>query len=149
MVRQNQEHMFIVSKKEMFMIELAGFSSPSFYENPYPFYQKLRTAGNIVKISSGVFISGTYSITKSILNHKSMGRSFITRAGQRYGDDKLSSKIFDTFADSLLFLNPPDHTQLHASMTQAFNHSQYELFRQRAQEAAERFNRFIRARRRL
>ena len=43
-------------------MKFSDLSSPAFYENPYPFYEQLRSQGALIPLAPNVVITGRYAV---------------------------------------------------------------------------------------
>ena len=90
---------------------------PAFVQNPYPFYEKMRSAGPLVHWPDYDIICATdYATIDTILRDRRFGRAPIppiqvpTHLKQFYAVE----------AHSMLELEPPDHTRLRSAVLRAF-----------------------------
>jgi cytochrome P450 len=97
------------------------FSSPEFFENPYPLYEKIRSAGPFVQFTPNAFITGRMSIVEPLLRDRGMGKNYMPGVIVRYGESAPSQPVFQTFSRTFLMMNPPTHTRLRGRLTKAFN----------------------------
>jgi cytochrome P450 len=117
-------------------MRLTDFSTPAFFDNPYPLYEKLRAAGPLVSLSPTAMISGRYEVVDAILHDRRMGKDYIGSVRLRYGDDAVQMPLFQGISRMFLVMNAPAHTRLRALMMKAFNARQVESIRKIAQDAA-------------
>lgn len=102
-------------------MNLIDFSGPDFYENPYLVYRELRAEGDLVNVSSNMWMSGRYDIVTSFLRDKRLGRGYIGQMRSRYGNEIASGEAFRLFEQSVLMMNKPRHTHIRSILMQAFN----------------------------
>ncbi|WP_144158039.1 cytochrome P450 [Paraburkholderia sp. BCC1885] len=97
------------------------FSSPAFFENPYPLYEKIRNAGPFVQFGPNAFVTGRMLIVEALLRDRGMGKNYMPGVIVRYGESAPSQPVFQTLSRTFLMMNPPTHTRLRARLTKAFN----------------------------
>jgi cytochrome P450 len=105
------------------------FSSPEFFEDPYPLYEKLRLAGAIVPIGRNAVVTGRLSVIESLLRNRSMGKAYMQSVVARYGSGASLQPLFKTLSRTFLMMNPPAHTRLRALLMKAFNARQMDKLR--------------------
>jgi cytochrome P450 len=105
---------------EVLSMNLSDFSSSAFYENPYPLYRELREAGALVSLLPTLWITGRYPVTQALLRDKHVGRDFVHYLNTRYDEVTAAGPAFKVFTQSVLMMNPPEHTVLRAKMAKAF-----------------------------
>jgi hypothetical protein len=119
-------------------MQIADFASPAFFTNPYPLYERLRAAGPLVNLMPEVWLSGRYSVVEALLRDPHMGRDFMARTRQRYGEEQIHGAVFQALSRMLLFMNPPHHTRLRGLLMKAFNAKWTDEFRRLAQASADK-----------
>ncbi|MFM0290501.1 cytochrome P450 [Paraburkholderia megapolitana] len=112
-------------------------ASPDFYRDPYPVYQLLRQAGNLVPIAPRTLITGHADIARTVLADRKMGKSYLEAVRTRYGEAGVSQPAFQALSKMLLMMNPPAHTRLRALLMKAFNSRQIDLLRDISQSTAD------------
>ena len=112
-------------------------ASPDFYRDPYPFYQRLRQAGNLVPIAPRTLITGHADIARTVLGDRKMGKNYLEAVRTRYGEDGVNQPVFRALSKMLVMMNPPAHTRLRALLMKAFNARQIDLLRDISQSAAD------------
>ncbi|PCE21932.1 cytochrome [Paraburkholderia acidicola] len=115
----------------------ADLASPDFYRDPYPFYHRLRKAGNLIPIAPRTLITGHAEVARIVLADRKMGKSYLEAVRTRYGEAGISQPIFQALSKMLLMMNPPAHTRLRALLMKAFNARQVDLLRDISQSSAD------------
>lgn len=102
-------------------MNVSDFGSAAFYENPYPLYEKLRSEGALVGLLPGLWITGHHRVAEIMLREKHVGKDFMAFIRSRYGEAAEEGAAFQLFNQSLLMMNPPEHTALKALWARAFS----------------------------
>ncbi|MFI9201645.1 cytochrome P450 [Streptomyces sp. NPDC053048] len=96
-------------------------SCPEFFQNPYPFYDELRTAAPVQPVTTGSGDRPSYLVTgyaeaKAAFTHpglsKDTSRFFASRPSGR--------NLHPAVAHTMLATDPPEHTRLRRLVTKAF-----------------------------
>jgi cytochrome P450 len=103
--------------------------SPEFRENPYPHYQAYRNEGPLLQMDDTIWFSLAHHDVTTLLRHPKLS-SDETRATTELGRPKPGRMK----AQSLLFMDPPDHTRLRALIARAFTPKRVEDLRITAEE---------------
>ncbi|SDR62578.1 cytochrome P450 [Paraburkholderia tuberum] len=109
-------------------MDFANFTTPDFYENPYPFYTDLRNEGPFVSLMPKIWMTGRYAVAETVLRDRRLGRWHEEYVRLRYGEDRKDDPVFQVFYQMVLMLNPPQHTRVRALLMKAFNASHTEEF---------------------
>ena len=117
-------------------MRLADFSTTEFLNDPYPQYEKLRAEGPLVRIGSGIVLTGHYYIVDALLHDRRMGKDYLDSVRMRYGDDAMQMPLFQGLSRMAPLVNPPAHTRLRALMMKAFNARQIDTMRETVQRVA-------------
>lgn len=107
-----------------------AFSTPEFFENPYPMYAKIRQAGPLLPVGPNVFVTGRFTLIDALLRDRRMGKTYLQSVQARYGEAATQDPVFQALSRTFLMMNPPAHTRLRALLMQAFNRNQVEALRQ-------------------
>ncbi|MEM5314929.1 cytochrome P450 [Paraburkholderia sp. JHI869] len=102
-------------------MQFSDFSSPAFFDNPYPLYEKIRAAGPILQVAPNMFVTGRFEIIDAVLRDSRMGKSYLQSVAARYGADATAQPVFQSLSRTLLMMNPPAHTRLRALLMKTFN----------------------------
>ncbi|MEX3940336.1 cytochrome P450 [Paraburkholderia sp. BR10937] len=102
-------------------MQFSDFSSPAFYANPYPLYEKIRAAGPILPVGPRAFVTGRFEIIDALLRDPRMGKTYLQSVAARYGEAAAAQPVFQSLSRTLLMMNPPVHTRLRALLMQTFN----------------------------
>ncbi|MEN7530493.1 MULTISPECIES: cytochrome P450 [unclassified Cupriavidus] len=111
-------------------MNLQSFSSPAFFENPYPLYEQIRQAGPLLPLGPNVFVTGRHAVIDALLRDRRMGKTYLQSVQARYGEAATQQPVFQALSRTFLMMNPPAHTRLRALLMQAFNQRQVEAMRQ-------------------
>src|ERR1700761_1526266 len=117
-------------------MKLADLSTPEFLDNPYPFYEKLRAEGPLVRIGPKAMITGRYDVIEAILQDRRLGKNYPASIRMRYGEDAMHMGLFQGFSRMFLLMNPPSHTRQRALVVKAFDARQVEAMKDVAHEVA-------------
>ncbi|MBT8424091.1 MAG: cytochrome P450 [Silicimonas sp.] len=94
-------------------------TAPDFVQDPYPFYNELRAAGDFVHWSDyGMAMATTSAAVNAVLRHPKLGRAI--PEGRRDPVPARLAPFYDIEAHSLLEIEPPDHTRLRKLALVAF-----------------------------
>lgn len=107
-----------------------SFTSPAFFENPYPLYDQIRKAGPLLPISPGAFVTGRFAVIDALLRDRRMGKTYLQSVQARYGAAATQAPVFQALSRTFLMMNPPLHTRLRALLMQAFNRGRIDGLRQ-------------------
>ena len=102
-------------------MNLADFSSPAFFDNPYPVYERLRQAGDLVPVGPGLMMTGRYDLIEALLHDRRMGKAYLPSVIARYGPLAVEQPVFRAISRMFLMANPPEHTRLRTLLMHAFN----------------------------
>lgn len=94
-------------------------TDPDFVQDPYPFYDRLRAAGDLVWWDDyDMPVAAGYSQVKALLKNRKLGREAPTGFGPAVPDHLRDFYALD--ANSMLELDPPRHTRLRGLVLRAF-----------------------------
>jgi cytochrome P450 len=111
--------------------------SPDFIKNPYPAYQRLRTADPMHVNSFGAFVASRHAEASLVLRDKRFGKDFVERSKRRYGPSIMEEPIFRSMSHWMLQQDPPDHTRLRGLVVKAFTARRVEDMRPRIQQVVD------------
>jgi cytochrome P450 len=112
-------------------------SSPAFFENPYPLYERMRDDGAFISLAPNSLLTGRYAVADALLHDRRMGKAYMQSVLVRYGETAREQPVFQALSRTFLMLNPPTHTRLRALLMKAFNARQIEKLRDISQSTAE------------
>jgi cytochrome P450 len=119
-------------------MRFSDFSTPGFYADPYPVYERLRAAGPVVRLAPNVWMSGRHGVVDALLRDRRVGKNYMNGVRAQYGEARSQGHMFQTFSRMLALLNPPHHTRLRALLMKAFNAGHVEEFQQLSHSVAGR-----------
>ena len=118
-------------------MKFSDLSSPAFFENPYPFYERLRAQGALIPLAPNIVITGHYAMVDALLRDRRMGKTYMPSVVARYGESGPEQPVFQALSRMFLMMNPPVHTRLRSLLMAAFNARQIDLLRDTAQSTAD------------
>jgi cytochrome P450 len=118
-------------------MNLQDLSSPEFYRDPYPLYEKIRARGKLFNVAPHILMTGHYDMIDAILVDRRMGKGYMESVRARYGEDGAAQPVFQGLARMFLMMNPPAHTRLRALLMKAFDARRVDSLRQVCQEVAD------------
>ena len=108
---------------------------PSFYENPFPFYEKLREIGPLVNWKDyDMAVTGDYTLVNQILRDKRFGRQ--PPKGFFFNIPPRLLPFYENESRSLLELDPPTHTKLKSIALHGFTAKRLKLFEKEVYQLA-------------
>jgi cytochrome P450 len=107
-------------------MQFSDFSSPAFFADPYPLYQKIRDAGSLLPVAPNAFVTGRFAVVDALLRDPRMGKTYLQSVTARYGEQATAQPVFQSLNRTLLMMNPPSHTRLRALLMKTFNARQIE-----------------------
>jgi cytochrome P450 len=111
--------------------------SPDFIRDPYPHYERLRTADPVHVNAHGAFVASRHAEVSLVVRDKRFGKDFIERTVRRYGPKIMDEPIFRSMSHWMLQQDPPDHTRLRGLVVKAFTARRVEDMRPRIQEVVD------------
>jgi cytochrome P450 len=111
--------------------------SPDFIRDPYPHYQRLRTADPMHVTAHGAYLATRHAEVTTVLRDKRFGKDFVERTVRRYGPKIMDEPIFRGMSHWMLQQDPPDHTRLRGLVVKAFTARRVEDMRPRIQEVVD------------
>jgi cytochrome P450 len=116
----------------------SDFTTASFRENPYPFYERSRSEGPFAKLAPGILWTGQHSLVRRLVDDRRMGRGYLPYIATLYGEEAVKQPVFQALSRMFLLMNPPAHTRPRNLLVKAFNGRKIESMRQLVQETADR-----------
>jgi cytochrome P450 len=99
---------------------LAELAAPDGQANPYPIYRRLRTLGDSVTAPDGALVVTGYRPCSALLRDNRLRKNparLLVRAGYENWQERPG---LESMFNSLLMINPPDHTRLRRIVAGAF-----------------------------
>ncbi|RKP53607.1 cytochrome P450 [Pararobbsia silviterrae] len=118
-------------------MDFIDFTTPSFYDDPYPFYKTLRDEAPFVSLMPNIWVTGRYGVADTVLRDRRFGHWHQDFVRQRYGEDRENDPVFRLFYQMLLMINPPQHTHVRAMLMKTFNAKHTEEFARHARSVAD------------
>jgi cytochrome P450 len=107
-------------------MQFSDFSSPAFFADPYPLYEKIRDTGALLPVAPNAFVTGRFEVVDALLRDPRMGKTYLQSVTARYGAEATAQPVFQSLNRTLLMMNPPSHTRLRALLMKTFNARQIE-----------------------
>jgi hypothetical protein len=108
--------------------------APEFIRNPYPYYERLRTADPMHLTPFGSFVASRHAEASLVLRDKRFGKDYVERTIRRYGPKIMEEPVFRSMGHWMLQQDPPDHTRLRGLVVKAFTARRVEDMRPRIQQ---------------
>jgi len=108
--------------------------SPDFIRNPYPAYERLRTADPMHRTPFGPYLASRHAEASLVLRDKRFGKDYLDRTIRRYGPKIMEEPVFRSMRHWMLQQDPPDHTRLRGLVVKAFTARRVEDMRPRIQQ---------------
>jgi cytochrome P450 len=118
-------------------MNLRDLSTPEFYRDPYPLYEKVRARGKLFNVAPHILMTGHYDMIDAILVDRRMGKGYMESIRARYGEEGPAQPVFQGLARMFLMMNPPAHTRLRALLMKAFDARRVDGLRQVCQDVAD------------
>ncbi|OUL97903.1 cytochrome P450 [Paraburkholderia hospita] len=118
-------------------MKFTDLSSPAYFDNPYPFYEGIRSAGAFVPLAPSIMLTGRHAVIDALLPDRRMGKTYMPSVVARYGESAREQPVFQALERTFLMMNPPTHTRLRALLMKAFNARQIETLRTIAEETTD------------
>ncbi len=93
---------------------------PAFIADPYPFYHRLRETAPVFKTPLGFWLLTRYEDISLALRDRRFGKDFVGNMVRRYGENRMNEPAVASLGNTMLVLDPPDHTRLRSLVTKAF-----------------------------
>ena len=107
--------------------------SPEFIRDPYPHYERMRTADPMHLTPLGMFVASRHAEVSLVLRDKRFGKDYVERTKRRYGPKIMEEPVFRSMSHWMLQQDPPDHTRLRGLVVKAFTARRVEDMRPRIQ----------------
>jgi cytochrome P450 len=118
-------------------MNFSDLSSPAFFENPYPLYERIRCEDAFVSLAPSTVLTGRYAVSDALLHDRRIGKTYMQSVVVRYGEAAWELPVFQALGRTFLMMNPPTHTRLRALLMKAFNARQIEKLRDISQSTAD------------
>jgi cytochrome P450 len=93
---------------------------PAFIADPYPFYHRLRQTAPVFKTPMGFWLLSRYEDIAASLRDRRLGKDFAGNIQRKYGADRMKEPAIANLSQTMLVVDPPDHTRLRGLVTKAF-----------------------------
>ena len=93
---------------------------PAFIADPYPFYHRLRQTAPVFKTPMGFWLLSRYEDIAASLRDRRFGKDFAGNIQRKYGADRMKEPAIANLSQTMLVVDPPDHTRLRGLVTKAF-----------------------------
>lgn len=67
-------------------MKFTDLSSPAYFDNPYPFYEGIRSAGAFVPLAPSIMLTGRHAVIDALLPDRRMGKTYMPSVVARYGE---------------------------------------------------------------
>jgi len=111
--------------------------SPDFIRDPYPHYERMRTADPMHLNAHGAYVASRHAEVSLVLRDKRFGKDYVDRTIRRYGPRIMDEPIFRKISHWMLEQDPPDHTRLRGLVVKAFTARRVEDMRPRIQQVVD------------
>ena len=99
--------------------DLFPFDSPEFYDDPYPFYNRLRAENGLYRSPSGAWVVSKYADNLEALKHEHLGNS--PSRFSTFHESKRERFVCADVANNIMpFLDGPKHTEQRKLMAKIF-----------------------------
>lgn len=96
-------------------------SCPEFFQNPYPFYDELRSAAPVKQVTTGSGGRPSYLVTGYAEAKAAFTEPGLSKDTARFFADRPSGRnLHPAVAHTMLATDPPEHTRLRRLVTKAF-----------------------------
>jgi cytochrome P450 len=112
--------------------------SPEFIRDPYPYYERLRTADPVHVTPFGSYLASRHAEVSVVMRDKRFGKDHVERMKRRYGPDVMKEPVIRSMCHWMLHRDPPDHTRLRGLVVKAFTARRVEDMRPRVQQVVDR-----------
>ncbi len=99
---------------------LLDLTSLEVLRNPYPVFDRLRSADPIHRLPLGFVVLSRHEDIAFVLRDKRFGKIFAERMMLRGGPAVMEQPVFRSLSKWMMWVNPPDHTRLRGLVTKAF-----------------------------
>lgn len=105
-----------------FPVFSANASDPAFYQNPYPYYQKMHTLGPLFYWQEyDLVCASRFDVVSTILRDKRFGREITLETATSAAEPLVEMPVFNLLEkNSMLEREPPTHTRLRRLVNKAF-----------------------------
>jgi cytochrome P450 len=111
--------------------------APEFIRDPYPHYERLRTADPMHVTAQGAFVASRHAEVSLVMRDKRFGKDYVERTVRRYGPKIMEEPVFRSMSHWMLQQDPPDHTRLRGLVVKAFTARRVEDMRPRIQQVVD------------
>ncbi|GAA2838277.1 cytochrome P450 [Crossiella cryophila] len=110
---------------------LVQVENPKWRENPYPLYEQIRQKGPLYRGLSGTWATTSHALCNQVLRDRRFG---VKNADGSPVTGGALGAVANTYPESFLDQDPPDHTRLRRLAAPAFNPKRVDGYRPRVQQ---------------
>ncbi len=111
--------------------------TPQTISDPYPMYRQLRETAPVLQLpDANMVVLTRYADVQSLLRDRRMGHDNFTGLSAEAREEQLKNPAIANLANTMLLMNPPDHTRLRSLVVRAFDARRVEAMRTRIRAIA-------------
>jgi len=111
--------------------------TPEMIADPYPTYKRLREDAPVLELpDNNLTIVTRYADVQQVLRDKRMGHDNFAGLSAEEMDAQLANPAVDNLNNTMLLMNPPDHSRLRSLVVRAFDARRVEAMRVRIRQIA-------------
>ena len=116
---------------------LESIFTPEIIADPYPMYASLRDSNPLLHLpDANLLILSSYELVQEALRSKELGHTDSPDLTPEQRDEMLSNPAIANLRQTMLLMNPPDHTRLRGLVVKAFDARRVEAMRERIRAIA-------------
>ena len=113
--------------------------TPEIIADPYPLYRQLRESTPALPLpDNNLLVLSSHALVREAVRNRHLGHADDPRLTEEQRADMLRNPAIVSLRNSMLVMNPPDHTRLRGLVVKAFDARRVETMRGRVVEIAER-----------
>ncbi|MEM1434228.1 MAG: cytochrome P450 [Pseudomonadota bacterium] len=111
--------------------------TPEVIADPYPLYRQLRESQPVMVLPDAkMMVLTRYADVQAVLRDKRLGHDNFAGLSEAEKQEQLSNASIRNLANTMLLMNPPDHTRLRSLVVKAFDARRVEAMRERIRHIA-------------